>query len=134
MHINFQLRNVRALHNALALKNIPLIFRIAKETESTNEIFDDLIERLGAADVFWNGEVAVDERKRDERLMRWLSKKGIGANQSEDQFIGDPVKITTKEGKVYTVFTPFKKRYLMPIVDHGEARLKAIAAFKAGKG
>ncbi|KAI8805757.1 deoxyribodipyrimidine photo-lyase type I [Cladochytrium replicatum] len=118
IRINFHLRNVRTLRDTLASKNIALIFRVAKESESISEIFDELIEKFSVTDVFWNGEVAVDERKRDESLKKWLSMKGIGANQSEDQFIVSPGKVTTKEGKVYTVFTPFKKRWIEYIENH----------------
>lgn len=72
---------------------------------------------LNAKFLLWNVEYEVNEGKRDAEVIRLLksgSRKGDEAAfcfPQHDQCIVEPGLVRTKDGnKIYTVFTPFKRR------------------------
>ena len=53
-----------------------------------------------------------DESKRDEEVKKTLSDNGIEYETFDDQVVYSPGTIKTKEDKPYSVFTPFKRRWI----------------------
>ncbi|KAJ3085827.1 hypothetical protein HK102_013794 [Quaeritorhiza haematococci] len=71
----------------------------------------DVAVSVSAKDVYWNVEYEVNEMKRDKKAQALLEEQGIKGMGWQDQCIVPPGKVTTKEGRVYTVFTPFRKSW-----------------------
>jgi Deoxyribodipyrimidine photolyase len=53
-----------------------------------------------------------DESKRDEEVQKTLSEHCIEHETFDDQVVYSPGTIKTKEDKPYSVFTPFKRRWI----------------------
>lgn len=79
----------------------------------------DLIRKFcrqhDAQSVFCNQEYEWDERKRDNLVAEKLKDAEIPVNFFHDQCFFEPDKIFNKQGKAYTVFTPYKKACLHQI-------------------
>ena len=54
----------------------------------------------------------VDENRRDQELQNILNDNSIDYETFDDQVVYSPGTITTMEDKPYSVFTPFKRRWI----------------------
>ncbi|GGX61050.1 cryptochrome/photolyase family protein [Saccharospirillum salsuginis] len=63
-------------------------------------------------DVYFHREFGWDEVRRDQTLLEYTSRSGIGHHVFEDRVIQTPEHLLTGQQDVYRVFTPFKKRWL----------------------
>ena len=53
-----------------------------------------------------------DENKRDQEVQKILNDNNIEHETFDDQVVYSPGTIKTKEDKPYSVFTPFKRRWI----------------------
>ena len=53
-----------------------------------------------------------DENKRDQEVQKILNNNNIEYETFDDQVVYSPGTIKTKEDKPYSVFTPFKRRWI----------------------
>lgn len=108
----FLINNLVALEKGLQKLNIPLI---SINTDSFATINKDLSHFLKTNDVqhvFLNNEFGVNESERDQSLISHLSKIDISTTCSHDQVIYEPGFLKTGQGNAFSVFTPFKRRWL----------------------
>ncbi len=108
----FLLRNLTALAERLAALNVPLLIgRDAPFAEHASQLIDWASE-FGTDRVFSNDEYALDERRRDATVSRALRAAGIAFVRASGAVILPPGTIVTAAGAPYTVFAPFKRRWL----------------------
>lgn len=115
--IDFWLRNLRELSASLGRRNIPLI---VIEVAATNQIAARLVAlaRESACDaIYLNHEYEVNERARDDALVRHATKAGIAVRAFHDHVVFDPASIRTGADGFYSVFTPFKRAFLKRAVS-----------------
>ena len=62
--------------------------------------------------VYWNNTFGVDENIRDSEVKEVLHLNDIIFESFDDQVVYAQGKIKTKEDKPYSVFTPFKRRWI----------------------
>jgi len=58
--------------------------------------------------VYWNDEYEPALRERDERVERALRAAGVAVKRFHDRLLVPPGHAMTREGKPYTVYTPFR--------------------------
>ena len=108
----FLFNNLTQLKEALANLNIPLI---AINTDSYKTLPQDLssfaVEHK-INHVFCNNEFGFNEKARDRRSTDCLKKKNIQLSSFNDQVIYEPGFLKTGQGKPFSVFTPFKRRWI----------------------
>ena len=110
--IEFIISNLRNLGNSLKEINIPLtIVNSDGFDDNANKILDVINER-SISKVYWNNMFGVDENERDREVQNVLNDKNIYYETFNDQVVYSPGTITTKEDKPYSVFTPFKRRWI----------------------
>ena len=110
--IEFIISNLRNLGNSLKEINIPLtIVNSDGFDDNANKILDVINER-SISKVYWNNMFGVDENERDQEVQNVLNDKNIYYETFNDQVVYSPGTITTKEDKPYSVFTPFKRRWI----------------------
>ena len=80
-------------------------------SDNANKILNVINERL-ISKVYWNNMFGVDENKRDQEVQNILNKNNIDYENFDDQVVYSPGTIKTKEDKPYSVFTPFKRRWI----------------------
>ncbi|MSX01735.1 MAG: deoxyribodipyrimidine photo-lyase [Actinobacteria bacterium] len=73
------------------------------------EVVPRLAEELGAAEVYWTSDVSPFARERDRQVTEKLKLIGVDAVPSPGNFCADVSVPRTKNGKPFSVFTPFWK-------------------------
>ena len=110
--IEFIIDNLKDLGDSLKKINIPLtILRSDGFSDNANLILDIVNER-SISRVYWNNMFGFDENKRDSEVKNILIKNNIELESFDDQVVYPPGTIRTKEDKPYSVFTPFKRRWI----------------------
>ncbi len=107
----FLLRNVDHLQRALADLNIPLLFREIDDYDGVPGLLQDLVQQFGINDIYANREYGWNEKQRDRAVTQQVAKLGCTVHLFHDQPMLAP-GLVTQTGKPYTVYTPFKKRWL----------------------
>ncbi|TAF34280.1 MAG: deoxyribodipyrimidine photo-lyase [Cytophagales bacterium] len=74
-------------------------------------VFRELISLYKVESVFTNHDYEPYARKRDAHIAQLLSKKGIQFNTFKDQCVFEKDEVLKPDGKPYTVFTPYSKRW-----------------------
>ena len=110
--IEFIVSNLKDLGDSLKKINIPLtILRSHGFSDNANLILDIVNER-SISRVYWNNMFGADENRRDQEVKNILSNNNIELESYDDQVVYSPGTIKTKEDKAYSVFTPFKRRWI----------------------
>jgi len=99
------LKALHALNEGLRAYNTRLVIRRGKP----QMILKTLMDETGAAAIYFNRDYSPFARQRDDALKITL---GIPAHGFDDLLIHAPGDVLKADGDPYTVFTPFKKRWL----------------------
>ncbi|GAA6151490.1 cryptochrome/photolyase family protein [Pseudoteredinibacter isoporae] len=107
---------LRALQKTLA--NLGITFERLKVP-----LFDDIPKALlhycqnnGINNLHFNGEIPLNERRRDEAVIETLVSEGVSVQQyADDRIIHTP--LLNKQGAVYRVFTPWYNNWLSVLRD-----------------
>ena len=62
--------------------------------------------------LFFNNTFGIDENNRDSKIIKLFKAKNYEFEHFDDQVLFKPGSIQTNEGKPYSVFTPFKRKWL----------------------
>ncbi len=108
----FFIENLKTLEKKLTKINIPLIIINSKGFEDNSEIIYNYAENNSLQKVFWNNQFGLNENKRDESVRTHLKSKNTEYESFDEQVVFAPGSILTGEGKPYSVFTPFKRRWI----------------------
>lgn len=107
--VDFWLRNLRELSQALGELNIPLLIRTAERWEDAPQVLGQLGTVLNVETVHANEEYGVNESRRDAAVSKTLDAAGIGFNSYLDQLLFKPGSVLTKTGTYFQVFSQFRK-------------------------
>jgi len=75
------------------------------------EVFSDLLNEYSIDSVFTNHDYEPYARKRDEEIKVLLEKKGVSFHTYKDQVIFEKSEVVKDDGKPYTIFTPYSRRW-----------------------
>ena len=110
--VEFLIQHLFSLEKTLSSYNVPL-------TIIQSNGFDEdpvLIERYcldrSIEKVFWNNQFGEDESLRDKKVLGALESNGIFVETYHDQVIYKPGSLKTGNGSPYSVFTPFKRKWV----------------------
>ena len=110
--IEFVISNLKNLSISLEKINIPLTIIDSEGFRDNPSKILDFVNEKSISKVYWNKMFGADESKRDEEVQKTLSENGIENETFDDQVVYSPGTIKTKEDKPYSVFTPFKRRWI----------------------
>jgi deoxyribodipyrimidine photo-lyase len=103
----FMLGCLRALDESLRERGSGLVIRHgAPERE-----LPALAAEAGADAVLWTSDVAPYARGRDGRVTEALRSAGVRARPSTGTYCVDVSKVRTKDGRPFTVFSPFRRAW-----------------------
>lgn len=128
--VEFWLRNLVELRTALGRLNIPLVVVRAETAGDVPEALNDVANRAKCDALFYNREYEVDEARRDEAVMRLFERRGRTVHPCDDRCIVAPGEVVTKEGRFYSVFTPFRNRFVEVLAERGEEGWKTLGTPK----
>ncbi len=110
--IEFVIDNLKNLDKKLSKINIPLTVIDSEGFDDNSDIILNLVKERSFNKVFWNNQFGKDEQKRDELVIRSFQKNNIKFSSYEEKVFYTPGSIRTGEDKPYSVFTPFKKKWI----------------------
>ncbi|ODQ66181.1 hypothetical protein NADFUDRAFT_22552 [Nadsonia fulvescens var. elongata DSM 6958] len=116
--IDFILRSLSSLRQTLAELHIPLCVEWVDEKLPVSTRLLDLCKEWQATEIWANMEYEVDELRRDTKLIRSFAEKRIKFNVLHDTCVVQPGSVATKEGKQYSVFTPWFRAWSEFVSGH----------------
>jgi deoxyribodipyrimidine photo-lyase len=75
------------------------------------EAFQELAKDYVLTNVYSNHDYEPDATERDASVKNFLESKGIGFHTYKDQCIFEKDEVTKDDGKPYTVFTPYSRKW-----------------------
>ncbi|MEM7454758.1 MAG: deoxyribodipyrimidine photo-lyase [Planctomycetota bacterium] len=107
--VKFWLDNLRGLSAILSLLNIPLLIRACGTFSEVPELVCSVAMENQCDSVFINQEYEVNEFRRDQATAATCNAAGIQFETYHDRVIVPPDEIKTKDGRFYSVFTPYRR-------------------------
>ncbi|THH32951.1 hypothetical protein EUX98_g1252 [Antrodiella citrinella] len=116
--IDFTLRNLKNIQESLAKLHIPFCTLTHSPRTTLPSRVLSLLSEWSVTHLFANIEYEVDELRRDIEVCRLAKKEGkVQCTFLHDKCIVPPGVVTTKEGKGYTVYSPFLRSWLPHLSD-----------------
>ena len=81
------------------------------------DIFKDLVAEYAIAGVFTNTDYEPYATQRDQAVKSLLAEEGIAFHAYKDQVIFEKGEVVKDDGKPYTVFTPYSRRWKATLND-----------------
>ena len=106
--VSFIYRSLLSIHLQLRQSHSGLLIKVGHP----EKVWQDLIAEYDIDTVFVNRDYEPHAIQRDEKIKGFLKKNGFRWLSFKDQVIFEPSEILKKDGLPYTVFTPYKKRWL----------------------
>lgn len=106
--VNFIYQTLLNINHQLSKHNTSLLI-LKGETEN---VWKDLIKNYSINQVYINKDYEPYAIKRDQNIASLLHTNGIKLNSYKDQVIHEESEVVKADGKPYTVFTPYKRKWL----------------------
>ncbi|GAB4426174.1 MAG: deoxyribodipyrimidine photo-lyase [Chloroflexi bacterium OHK40] len=111
----FLLASLRALDQALRERGSRLILR---RGEPLRELLD-VARTSGAAGVYWNRDYTPYAVARDTAVKAELRAAGLEARSYKDAVIFEMDEVVTRDGRPYTVYTPYARSWRQRLAAEG---------------
>jgi len=108
----FLINNLIQLKRSLAELNIPLVAINSETYKSLPKDLSSFSIEHKIDHVFWNNEFGFNETKRDQDTITLLNENNIEFSFFNDQVVYEPGFLKTGQGNPFSVFTPFKRRWV----------------------
>jgi deoxyribodipyrimidine photo-lyase len=82
------------------------------------EVFKEILQKYHIKKVFTNHDYEPYAKERDEEIKKLLNDAGASMHTFKDQVIFEKLEVTKDDGKPYTVFTPYSKRWKALLSDN----------------
>ena len=119
--VDFILRTLQALRKELASINVPLKILDKPSFGGLEHELFRLAQSCDCDALYFNREYEVNERRRDDAVIEKFEREGLGVKHFVDQTVFEPGHVRTNEGKFYSVFTPYRRKW--------EEHYKAVGGF-----
>ncbi len=117
--VDFWLRNLRVLGEALARLNIPLKIVTAPTPRGVAPALLGVARECGCGALFFNHEYEVNEAARDDAVRRHFEKHGLIVRGYHDRAVLAPDALRTGAGGCYTVFSPYRRSWVKAVLERG---------------
>ncbi|OSY87791.1 deoxyribodipyrimidine photolyase [Tenacibaculum holothuriorum] len=106
--ITFIYDSLKAVNNELIKEDTNLLI----QKGSPLKVWKEIIAKFSVAEVYFNHDYEPYGIKRDQEIRAYLTSKNIVCNTFKDQVIFEKNEVLKKDGTPYTVFTPYKSKWL----------------------
>ena len=107
--VDFWLRNLVELSQALGELNVPLLIRHADTWDQAPAVLLKLCRELGVEGLHLNEEYGINETRRDREVVDALENANIHCRSYLDQLLFKPGSVLTKTGSYFQVYSQFRK-------------------------
>ncbi len=109
---DFLIQNLKSLAANLHPVNVALLIIDSKSFNTVKDDISNLIHEHSINKIYWNKEFAFDEITRDKEVYDALQAKEVDVEIFNDQIIYEPGFLRTGQDNPFSVFTPFKRRWI----------------------
>ncbi|WP_289030423.1 deoxyribodipyrimidine photo-lyase, partial [uncultured Algoriphagus sp.] len=81
------------------------------------EVYQDLLKNYSVKSVYTNHDYEPYARLRDEKIEEFLTEKGVVFRTFKDQCILEKEEVVKDDGKPYTVYSPYARKWKSKITD-----------------
>jgi deoxyribodipyrimidine photo-lyase len=106
--ISFIYQQLETIHKHLVQQNSSL--HVIKG--QPRAVWKELLDNFQVQAVYANKDYEPYAVKRDQELGEWFESQGIGFHLFKDQVIFEEGEVLKEDGKPYTVYTPYKRKWL----------------------
>ncbi len=117
--IAFWLRSLAALRAALHGLGVPLVVLRSDAADDTPGRVRDCARAHGCEALYFHHEYEVDERRRDRVTQSACEAAGVSVHRLHTRLCAPPGTVLSAAGTPYTVFTPFRTRWLATLTEQG---------------
>ncbi|KAG7096829.1 hypothetical protein E1B28_004238 [Marasmius oreades] len=110
--IDFTLRNLSSIRDALVKLNIPLYTFTQEVRSKLHQGVVSFLSDISSTSLYANIEYEVDELRRDLKVCALAKEKGIKATFVHDKCVIEPGLLKTKGNKAYAVYSPYQRNWL----------------------
>ena len=110
--IDFIIQNLCLLEKKLSKLNVPLTIIKSDGFNDDASIIYQFVKKRNIHKVLWNNQFGEDESFRDKQVKDCLITDDIRIQTFNDQVIYEPGYLKTGQGFPYSVFTPFKRKWI----------------------
>jgi deoxyribodipyrimidine photo-lyase len=110
--IDFIIKNLILLEKKLTELNVPLTIIKSDGFDNDASLIGEFIDKKNIDKAYWNNQFGEDEAIRDRQVINYLESKNINVNIFNDQIVYEPGFLKTGQGLPYSVFTPFKRKWI----------------------
>lgn len=93
--------------------------RIKVYHQEVSKVWEELVSSHSVEAVYWNRDYEPAARERDAWVFNFLKSQEIPVSSFQDHVVFEPGQVLKADGTPYTVYTPFKKRWLAAFYDKG---------------
>ncbi|MEP7262936.1 MAG: deoxyribodipyrimidine photo-lyase [Bacteroidota bacterium] len=111
--VTFIWQQLKIINNELKKYGTTLL--VKHGTSST--VWKELISEKNITSVFTNHDYEPDAIARDENVKALLQKKNINFHTYKDQVLFEKNEITKDDGKPYSIYTPYSRKWLSKLND-----------------
>ena len=83
------------------------------------EVWNEILKTYQVAHVFTNHDYESYALERDEEIEKLLKEQGVKFSKYKDHVIFDGNEVVKDDGKPYTVFTPYSRKWKAALLDDG---------------
>lgn len=106
--VTFIHENLQKIHELLGKRDSGLVIKYGKPVK----VWQELLQEYNIKKVFFNKDYEPYAIKRDQEIIGSIVAKGISVFSSKDQVIFEKSEVTKDDGKPYTVYSPYKRKWL----------------------
>jgi deoxyribodipyrimidine photo-lyase len=113
LRISFLFDEVTALKREFESHGSSLLIKYGKPAD----VFDALAAEYKISAVYTNHDYEPYATKRDEKVRKLMQSKGVDFKAFKDQVIFEKDEVVKDDGKPYTVFTPYSRKWKAALGD-----------------
>ncbi len=122
--LGFKAQALSNLQKSLADRGIKLHLLHANRFSNCAKVIASFCESHSVKSLWFNAEVPLHEKQRDQQVRTSLQDVGIECHSFEHEFLVAPDMLQTQKGNPYKVFTPWYKAWIQQL----EARAEPLPA------
>jgi len=114
-------KRVEFIHNAIQQLNEELIeFKSSIQVfySTPENVFKELIKTYEIESVFANHDYEPYANERDAKIKALLETNNIAFKTYKDQCVFEKTEVTKDDGKPYTIFTPYSRKWKSKLTDY----------------
>lgn len=116
--VQFLLTGLLELSQNLQSRGISLLVKSVKKTKDIPALLYQTLKKYQLDALYFNKQYEIDEIRRDQMVRHYLKQRGINCYDFDDQVILPPGAVHTKQAKMFSIFTPYKRTYLKLLLSN----------------